>query len=89
MTIYSKQKHVVYSIAFIAGLIDGDGHFVIRKNSCEVRIVASAFDYPLLAQLELQLGGKVRCEANKKTIFRYFLNAKNAKNGKTGPAQHL
>jgi hypothetical protein len=71
------------SCSFIAGLLDGDGHFVIRKNSCEIRLVGSSLDLPLFAQLENQLGGEVRQEA-KKLAIRYFLNAKNSKGGKEG-----
>nr|YP_025793.1 putative site-specific DNA endonuclease [Tupiella akineta]AAQ18752.1 putative site-specific DNA endonuclease [Tupiella akineta] len=69
------------SYPFIAGLIDGDGHIVVFKNTGEYVITMHIEDELFLNELQQQFGGYLKKVANKKAM-RFHLNAKTAINGK-------
>ena len=74
-----KQKKLDYS--FLAGLIDGDGSIKAYKTTGELVVTMHREDLPFLEHLPIGFGVVLRRVKDKNAI-RFFLNSKNAKEGK-------
>jgi hypothetical protein len=81
----SEAKHLDFkqsclSYSFLAGLIDGDGHFVIYKHTGALEIAGSLSDRPLFEQLLDRFGGSIG--QTTRLGIRYRLNSRNSKKGR-------